>query len=620
MARVRELKVREELRPVASPVKTGYTSRDVPSTAASMQLAEALAGLQPSLNRFFTKKAEEQQKADTSEGATLYDLEGNRESWADFVKRNQQHAKANPWIREGYLRARMANEGDNYRTWLQAQASGENAFVEIDGQKIGLAEANPDQTSLWMQQQKKRYVEEKMGGVVDPGLFNDIFTPLAGNAERELASRIIGYQQDVMFDKAISEHMSLMTNTLRGALEAGAFDGPEAERAYQHIGGQITGMARELIKDGVPPQQVNRAVVDALVAFADANDLEDADAVLDIVQHIETSKGAFLGKIPAIAKEIETAKDAIRQENYWKIVQQEQLQQMKEKETRRVDDISIATTYFDNLNRVPKQVRLEYVKKYGVDAYTSLLRDLSAMGKYEEDARGYNSGGGGSGGNSTRANELYYRLSVGDEVTAQDVLNAGLSTAQTKQLLKAVSTKGADELKNVKLYGKDLTEEVFRSLFRVSNPDEVLDDERRLFGYRVVEAAALEVERTRKQNPDILNDPFELRNLVNTAALEAKDKYEKHMKPFIEKARTDRKTTLETVLPTGSAMSLVTGFNDTQMKSVLEMASEYVTTKNKGGDTADSDFAKFVTGGARKLGINLTPDEALKAFTEGGKQ
>lgn len=597
--RVREIKAREELRPVASPVRTGYTSRDVASAGAAYSLAEALSGIQPSLNRFFTKRMEEQQKADIGKGASLYELQANRESWSDFVKKNPEYAKANPWIKEGYLRARMANEGENYRLWLQAQASSENAFVEVDGQKIALAEADADQTALWMQQQKQRYVQEKMGGIADPALFSEIFLPLSGNAERELASRIISYQQDVMWNRAISEHTQLMVNTLRGALEAGAFDGPEAEQAYQHLGAQITGMARELIKDGVPPQQINKAIVDALIAFADDNEMEDAELVLDVVKYIETSKGAFLGNIPGVKREIETAKDAIRQENYWKVVQQEQLRKMEQAELRRVDDTQIALAYIDNPLNVPKALRKQYIEKYGMEGYTDLIRNLRMMDSYNERPTGE--------GAEAAAVRMWYRIAMGEPPTPQEIIEAGMSKSETVSLLRTVANR---DTSTAKTYAPVIQRSVFNSLLADPNPDKA-PEEMQLFAFQVAQEAGVEMEKILRENPELANNLEELLIEARRVSLRTVDAYKPQMANYIKRAMADRSATLER-----PGFDIMRGYNPEQQKSVLQMAEEYVAKKNAGEDVSGLDFAKLVRA---RSGGNVTPEEVLETLKRGGK-
>ena len=609
MAKVRELRTREEIRPVAAPVRTGYTSRDVPSTSASMQLAEALAGLQPSLNRFFTKKAEEQQQQDTAKGASLYELQANRESWADFVKKNPEYAKANPWVKEGYLRARMANEGDNYRLWLQAQASGENAFLEVDGQKIPLSEANPDQTALWMQQQKQRYVQEKMGGVADPSLFSEIFLPLSGNAERELSSRIMSYQQDVMWNKAIGEHTTLMVNTLRGALEAGAFDGPEAEQAYTHLGAQITGMARELIKDGVPPQQVNSAIVNALIGLAEDDAIQDGDTILDIVNHIETSKGSFLGNIPEVKRTIEQAKDAIVQENYYKIMREEQLRQMAEEKAQREDDIKIALAYLDNPLNVPKGVRKDYIKKYGLTGYTQLINRLGTVDSYNEAPRGT------GGGEERAAVNMWYRVAMGDIPSPQEVINAGMSKSETVSLLRTVASKSEDDIRAAQQFGPLIENDVYKTLFGTKDN---LDDAEEIVALQIAEEAAVVMQELVKNDPSLLQNPQRLRLETKRVTTETTDKYKDRVGNAIYRATTDRRASIKDT--GGQGFNILAGIPQEKHESVRAMAREYTAKRDAGEDVGDTRFARLVVGLSKKTGRKLTPEEVLESLSKGGKQ
>lgn len=599
-----QLQTKEELRPVATPVRSGYVSRDVPSLGAANALAEALSSLQPSLSRFARKQAEETQKSDVAAGEALYALQENRQSWSDFVKANPEHAGANPWVREGYLRARMANEAANYRTWLQAQSVGENAVVQDGEAKIGLAEANPDQTAKWLQQQKMRYIKENMGGVMDPGLYSEIFTPLAESAERELSSKIISYQQDALIDKSIGEHSKLIENTLRGAIESGAFDGPESEQAKAHIGTQISTMAREMIRDGIPPQQVNAAVVDTLLALADDNDVEDADEILSLAQHVETSKGSYLGNIPAIKKQFEQAIDAKNQENYWKNVQAEQMRKQKEAEAKRIDDTQLASVYIDNPLSVPKKTRLAYIQKYGMDNYTDLIRSLKTMDSYNDEASG---GKGGGSGSDKIAAQMWFRIATNDMPTPQEIMNAGMSKTETINLLKTVSTKTAkEENKLWKDYGSLVENAVFTDLYATKNPDE-LPGEAQVFAYQVAEEAALAVEDEVKKTPDIADNPQKMRVLVRQKALEFSEKYRKQMDKFTDTLRMDPNARITKVDPAAQ---------NNAMQSTLALAADYQAQKASGADVKNHEFAQLVE---RKYGGAKTPEQVLEALRKKGQ-
>ena len=596
-----QLQTKEELRPVAQPVRSGYVSRDVPSIGAANALAEALSSLQPSLSRFARKHAEETQKSDVAAGEALYALQENRQSWSDFVKANPQHAGANPWVREGYLRARMANEAANYRMWLQAQSVGENAVIQEGDAKVGLAEATPDQTAKWLAQQKIRYVKENMNGVMDPALFSEIFTPLAESAERELSSKIISYQQDALIDKSISEHSKLIENTLRGAIESGAFDGPESEQAKTHIGTQISAMAREMITDGIPPQQVNAAVVDTLLALADDNDVEDAEEILSLAQHIETSKGSYLGNIPAIKKQFEQAIDAKNQENYWKNVQAEQMRKQKEAEAKRIDDTALASTYINNPLNVPKKTRLAYIQKYGMDNYVDLIRSLKTMDSYNDG-----DGSGKTSAQDAKAAQMWFRIATGDMPTPQEIMNSGMTKTETINLLKTVSTKTErQDSKFKKEYGSMLEGSVFTALFATKNPDD-LPGEQQSFGYQVASEVALAVEDEVKKNPGVEEDPLRMKVLISQKTLELSERYRKQMDRFSEEVRTNPNARITRADPEKQASAA---------QSILTLAADYQAQKASGADVKNHEFAQLV---ARKYGGAKTPEQVLEALKKKG--
>ena len=606
-----------ELKPQARPVKVGYVARDVARADNLIAIAEALSSLQPSLRRFTEKRMEEQKDAALAQGQLVYEMESNRQSWSDFVKANPQHAKANPWIREGYLRARMANEGENYRSWIQAQASGPNAYVDIGGTKVPLSEASPEQSALWFQQQKQRYVQEVMGGETDPVLFSEIFIPMASAAERELNSRIISYQQDVMWNKAIGEHTKLITNSLRGAVEAGVFDGPDAEQNMASLGARFSDVARQLIRDGVPPKQVNEAIVDSIITFADANDIDDVGAILGIVKHIETSPGSYLGDIPEVAKMVEGAKDAIQTERYWAMKQAEEKKRMEEAEARRVDEIAIVNQFITNPLKMPKSMQTAFAQKYGVDALTGLLSDLRAIHTYSK-GDGSGSGGGSESGKLTMSDyDLMSRLVQGDNtVTPKQILDSNFTNSKKTEMLAKLSEKGNglsksqnDELRDtaVKLAFTSLT-------FGNANPDEASPEEQQL-GYTMVDDMLFGFNELLNATPDARNNEVIQKRLLAQAAAKTMNTYKGHVQTLLQRLREDPNESIPNVVSQNLNFS---GLSPELRAKVEPLAQEHLTMVTSGAGPS-APFLQYIKELERVTGHrNLNPDEVAKLLLKKG--
>ncbi len=599
-----------ELKPKARPVKVGYVARDVARTDNLTAIAEALSSLQPSLRRFAEKRAEEAKDEGVAQGQLLYDMEANRQSWSDFVKANPQHAKANPWIREGYLRARMANEGENYRSWIQAQASGPNASVDIGGTKVPLSEATPEQSALWFQQQKQRYVQEVMGGETDPVLFSEIFIPMAEAAERELNSRIISYQQDVMWNKAIGEHTKLITNTLRGAVEAGAFDGPDAEQNMASLGARFSDVARQLIRDGVPPKQVNDAIVDSIITFADANDIDDVTPILDIVKHIETSPGSYLGDIPEVAKMVEGAKDSIRTERYWDRKQKEELKRAEELEARRADEIAIVNQFITNPLRMPKSMQNAFAQKYGVDALTRLLNDLRSIHNYAK--------GDGRGGKLTKADyDIMAAVNQGDPtVTPERIINSNLTDSKKLEYLEKLSEKGNGLSKT---RNKDIRKTAVKLTFQAitygkGNPDEASPEEQQL-GYTMANDTLWEFNELLKASPEAKNNEILQMRLLAQAAATTQRIYEPYIKVIQNSLRANPEAKVQDIVSQNLNFS---GLSPELRAKVEPLAQEHLTMVTSGAGPS-APFLQYIKELERATGHrNLNPDEIAKLLLRKG--
>lgn len=534
MPKVSNLNTKEQLAAIAHPVQTGYVPRDIPKVTELETLARSLESVQPSLTRFLEKRKTEQEENDVSKGESLYILNNNRLSWADYVKEHPEYTKANPWVREGYLRARMANEGENYRTWIQAQASGENAFIEENGQRLSLAEATSDQVSKWQAQQLQRYVQEKMGGAVDPAMFSDIFMPQASAANRELMSRIISYQQDVTWNKNITEHMTLATNVVKGALDVGAFDGVDSEGTYQNVGEQLSNMAQEMMVDGVPPDVVQSNIVKSIVALADNDEVnvDDVGDIFDILNYVKVN-GYTLGDLPEVKALVEDKKDAVEQEAYWKKRRHEEEEEKQKKEAIEQDNRNIAITFFGNHGNIPKEVKKNYINKHGFEDYVHLLRLLSTSESYDK-----NSGGG----SSTDIASLYYKHMQNEDVTAEQILNSDGTSAQKIAFMKAIQGETEEVKKLRKQITPVITKGVFQALFNVDSPDnELLAYEDMQYAKEFGMFVACNVfDNVQKQvegkNQDIYDNPLALNRITFNAVAEEVNK----SKPLLEGFRQER--------------------------------------------------------------------------------
>lgn len=607
-SKITSLNVKEELQGQARVVRTGYAARDVADVSGLTAVAKALSSVQPSLLRYAEKSMEERREKDVAEGQLAYEMQANRESWADFVKKNPKYAKSNPWIKEGYLRARMANEGENYRGWIQNRASGPDAVVDVDGQKIPLSEANPEQTAKWFQQQKQAFVQEVMGGETDPALFSEIFVPMASGAERELMSTIMAHQKDVMWNKAITEHTKLITNSLKSSVESGVLDGPDAEEAYKSLGAKFSDVMRQLIMDGVPPQQVNAAVVDAVIAFAEDNDIEDGDEILDIFKYIETSKGSFLGDIPEISKIIQSKKDEIIQDNYWKIKQKEDLEQMAKKKEQDAAEKQIALTFLQNPLALPKQLQAEYLHKYGTDALTSLMSVLRRIHDYDmEDQKG--TGSGGSSSNYTRGDlSLVARAEMGDNtITLAEIDSSGLTNSQKVALVKKVISNNEDGVSKhvADKMSKEATELVFSKLFMSKDPLDV-DDAERAFGYDVLQQVYRETARRSKEQGVDKKDTVAMQRVLVGATADVIKEFEGFKDVYAAKYEEDSSVSLDNIkqeVKQQEAMS----------KKHIELATAYGKVLASGGDVTQTDWYKLIATVNKKKGTDLNPyDEAKR--------
>lgn len=225
------------LSPTASPVSRyvapvfGTADR----TGSLDEVAQALAGINPELQRFIGNQAAENAQAQEAEGVVAegridsrYRFARNRDAWSDLIKSTRKQdpemgdrlAAASPHFRRGVMKARMNRLGMGLNDHLATLWS---KNPEIDGQRLHDID-DPGVVSAWLQQQSAAYADSFGISGMDPLLVAETYTKHAASAQDRLLAqhtdhRLQRYQEDYVSE--LSSNAGLL---LAGAGYSGASD------------------------------------------------------------------------------------------------------------------------------------------------------------------------------------------------------------------------------------------------------------------------------------------------------------------------------------------------------------------------------------------------------------
>ena len=367
---------------VARPVDTYVAPEKTPEAGDEgkeyKELALALAGIHKPITRYLKTKQEEQHEEDIARGQQMYTLDGNRQSYADYMAAHQELPKR-PGLKEGYLRARASNEAAILKDkMMQAYMTGEAKIVMPDGTEVNVRESDdPTVFDQWSREYMNRHITEDMGGgdMIDPESFSNIFLPQASESVKQLAGAHIKARQDDWEFKTLNETTQLMIHKLSENVADGAFVAEGIEGTLK-IAEDISFLARQLRAQGFSMEKTTQSVFSAIAALADRNDIRDNERLLDIAAGVEIAPGVLMGADPTTMLKLQnTTDDQQRQKEHR---EQQEKKEREEAEEKLRDELGrkilLESMQKNSVNAVIDRVYNEYAALPGVsDQHISAL-------------------------------------------------------------------------------------------------------------------------------------------------------------------------------------------------------------------------------------------------------
>ncbi len=451
---------------VARPVDT-FIRHQAPDMSHNpyATLASAMSTLSPKLKGILEEREKEKQKSDEARGMKLYHESGERLSWADWRKKMPKLKGLNEDVKNGYLRARMMNEANVFRTALNnAYASGEASVDLPDGRHISIAESDdPAMFNLWLNRFTKEYVKNNIGDDADPEYFATIFVPQLESAGQELGSKHISERNNVLWERNIAEHTKLMSSALSTLVVDGGITTDDVSMGA--VASHITQLARQMTTNGVPTKAVKDAIINALIVAARNTNLDNGEELFDIAQNIELEKGVSLWDSDDTGVKLANAAENVRRDRYFL---REESKRSKEEadEMARVSDENAIANLILNGKGISTEMAKDFIAKYNVKDFSNLTSNLrNIMSGVRDGLDG--SGRGGGGGSAEKqlkaigasvyawyVDKIRRCVPVSVFDVAKDGRLAALLPEDTLKIIKLVEGRTEDEYKVKKdVYG-----------------------------------------------------------------------------------------------------------------------------------------------------------------------
>ena len=515
---------------VARPVDT-FVRHSAPDNAGGeyLALAQSLSVLSPQLNSILKRRQEEKAAQDEAKGQKLYHEQGERLSWEDYRKSVPTLPGLNDSVRNGFLRARMANEANVFRTALNdAYASGD-ATVELpDGTRITVAESDdPAVFNLWLNRFTREYIRDNIGDTADPEYFVKEFIPQVEAAGQELGSKHVSERNNILWSRNIAEHRSLVSGTLGTLVRDGGVDLNEAN--VLSSAEYISKVLRDMTVSGVPSRVAREAIVDALVVAANNPDIDNGEDLFELAHHIKLADGSSLWNTGDTAKDLTSAAQNVSQQRHYR----ENERRREDKEREEQERIALGNRIADAVlsGRAPSREDVEaYRRTHSVE---DLSRLTSALRNIREGYTDRSSRSGSSGDNKASkafadaVKTSYLRKhAMGEDISMMDVMRdpnvAALRYSDQKAIIGMFSRdtkESRDLLKDMADGNKDIID---AELGNAAGGDKDRAGEVSYLKDVAYKRAAVEVNLLLKDHPSLpLAEPERFRDMVRTIHREA---------------------------------------------------------------------------------------------------
>ena len=515
---------------VARPVDT-FVRHSAPDNAGGeyLALAQSLSVLSPQLNSILKRRQEEKAAQDEAKGQKLYHEQGERLSWEDYRKSVPTLPGLNDSVRNGFLRARMANEANVFRTALNdAYASGDAAVELPDGTRITVAESDdPAVFNLWLNRFTREYIRDNIGDTADPEYFVKEFIPQVEAAGQELGSKHVSERNNILWSRNIAEHRSLVSGTLGTLVRDGGVDLNEAN--VLSSAEYISKVLRDMTVSGVPSRVAREAIVDALVVAANNPDIDNGEDLFELAHHIKLADGSSLWNTGDTAKDLTSAAQNVSQQRHYR----ENERRREDKEREEQERIALGNRIADAVlsGRAPAREDVEaYRRAHSVE---DLSRLTSALRNIREGYTDRSSRSGSSGDNKASkafadaVKTSYLRKhAMGEDISMMDVMRdpnvAALRYSDQKAIIGMFSRdtkESRDLLKDMADGNKDIID---AELGNAAGGDKDRAGEVSYLKDVAYKRAAVEVNLLLKDHPSLpLAEPERFRDMVRTIHREA---------------------------------------------------------------------------------------------------
>lgn len=288
---------RIKLTPRATPVDQFIRPQGVaPDPSVHFHLAEALATINPNLQKFLQQTKKEGDAEDEAEGARLF--AENRVKFAEAVRQGLLPAGANPHLQRGYRMAQLRNSATDFDTALR------NAYTENGGPDIGDIEGFA-----------KEFYKQNREGILGDGFTDDeyfnAFQPMFERSIANLKQQHSAEKVKMFEERRLNEFDMEVVKAIDTVLDGGGdWDLDLSGDSSKGLAALISERAKELIGEGVPAKTVNETLRRAIIAKAED---EQDPSLLSLMDEIKTGTG-YLGQTSESRKAREVAEDRILSE------------------------------------------------------------------------------------------------------------------------------------------------------------------------------------------------------------------------------------------------------------------------------------------------------------------
>lgn len=366
---------------VAHPVDT-YVHHTAPDAGRNYQmLAASLSGIAPAINQLLKSKHDEQVAADEAKGQRFYYEQGEPLSWEDVRKKQDERLKeigVNTSVRNGYLKARMANEANIFREEMYNAYNSGEAKVELpDGTVIPVAESDdPNVFNLWLNRFTSEYIKNNLGKDADPEYFAKIFVPQLEKNSNEIQSIHIHERNRVLSERVISESNTRIGNAIAKLITEGGYLSDNAEDRKEALS-EIHSTLQDMRSSGLSHAQIDEALGNLLLSMALDPAIDNGEDVLFLARAIRMETGRSFWDTGNNALKFVRSLSEIQQRRDWR-----EIRAKRQKDEQSALAAADVIDYVYQGKPIPPEVQQEFQAAYGQDALIKLLHNAETVRRY----------------------------------------------------------------------------------------------------------------------------------------------------------------------------------------------------------------------------------------------